>query len=305
MPSRRAYLASVAAVLSGVAGCTETTGPATTPTGTDGPEPSGTDSKESPSGTASPPPDEATRTVGGEAIAVTDIVAEKAVIYQSTMGSDGVLAADGRQYVIASVHTDADLSLDAFSIRTANEPWSAGLPDTRGAQNYAVAGHERGEVGSSLVGDGPAYVAFDLPSPLDAADPVIQVEHGGESAEWSLPEPAGQTLAAEAPSFELDSLSVPDSIQQGEEMTVELTVTNTSDTAGRFLAAVYWPTELTADDDESHIVEASLDAGATATQSLTIDTAYTTNEDGPVTLDVVGHVSTKTEIQVTDAGTPA
>jgi hypothetical protein len=87
-------------------------------------------------------------------------------------------------------------------------------------------------------------------------------------------------------------------------MDVSLTVTNAGDTGGRFLAAVYWPTELIADDDESHIVETTLEAGASTTQSLAIDTEYTTNEDGQITLGVAGHVSAETEVTVTAAGTP-
>ena len=86
---------------------------------------------------------------------------------------------------------------------------------------------------------------------------------------------------------------------------MELTVTNTSGTDGRFLAAVYWPTELIADDDESHLIEQSVDAGASTTASLTIDTEYTTGEDGPVTLRVAGYVTAEREITVEDAATPA
>jgi len=303
MPSRRSYLAGVATLLSGFAGCTNRGGDTPSPTASPT-EPSGTDPKGSPSGTATPPPEETQRTVGGATVAVTDIVARKAVPYESTLGSGGVLAADGRQYVVASVHTDADLSVEAFSLRTADEAWTAGLPDTRGAINYAVAGHEGGPVGRPMGGDGPQFVAFEVPSPLDAADPAIRFERNGDSAEWPLPDEAVTALAEPSPSFDLDSLSVPDSVQQGDPLEVELTVTNTSDTSGRFLAAVYWPTELIADDDESHIVEQSVDAGATTTQSLTIDTQYTTDEDGPITLEVAGHVDAETTVEVTDAGTP-
>lgn len=304
MPSRRAYLAGVATLLTGVAGCTNRGGDTASPTDSPTPTASPTERKGSPSETETPPPEEARRTVGGESVAVTDIVARKAVSYQSTMGSGGVLAAEGKQYVVASVHTEADLSFQCFWVRTAADEWQAGLPDTEGGINYAVAGHEGGPVGRPIGGEGPDFVAFEVPSPLDAADPAIHVEHGDDTAQWSLPEAAVETLGASAPSFELDSLSAPDSIQQGEELTVELTATNTSDTSGRFLAAVYWPTELIADDDESHIVEEHVEAGATTTQSLTIDTKYTTNEDGPVTLRVTGHVSGETTVQVTDAGTP-
>lgn len=304
MPSRRSYLAGVATLLSGFAGCTNRSANSPTPTASPT-EPTGTEPNGSPSGTATPPPEEAQRTLGGDTIAVTDIVARKAVTYESTMGSGGVLAADGRQYVVATVHSETELRLDSFSLATADDSWTAGLPNTRGAMNYAVAGQGQGEVGSPIGGDDPKFVAFVVPSPLDAADPLIRLEHGGDTAEWSLPDEAVDTLSAPEPRFELDSLTAPDSIEQGEEMTVELTATNTSDTAGRFLAAVYWPTDLIADDDESHIVEATVDAGATTTQSLTIDTEYTAYEDGPVTLELRGHVSGETTVQVTDAGTPA
>lgn len=303
MPSRRAYLAGVTTLLSGTAGCTNRGGSTPTPTGTP-PDSNGTDPKGSPSTTPTAPGEEARRSVGGDTVAVTDIVARKAVTYQSTMGSGGVLAADGRQYVVATVHTDAELTLESFSLQAGGDSWTAGLPDTRGAMNYAVEGHKSGEVGSPISRDDPSFVAFEIPSPLEAESAAIHLEHGGDSAAWSLEDDAVETLAAQAPSFELDSLSAPDSVTQGEEMEVELTATNTSETSGRFLAAVYWPTQLIEDDDESHLVETTVDAGATTTQSLTIDTAYTTNEDGPITLDVAGHVNAETEIQVTEAGTP-
>jgi hypothetical protein len=301
MPSRRTYIAGIATVLASAAGCTNRGNPSGTDTPTDVDV---TDPKKSPFGTPTEPPEEAKRPVGDDTVAVTDIVARKAVTYQSTMGSGGVLATDDRQYVVASVQTDAALSLEAFSLRAAGDSWPAGLPDTRGAMNYAVAGHEGGEVGSPVGGGGPKFVAVDLPSPLDADEPVIRVKHDDDTAEWTLTDAAVETLAAPAPSFELESFSAPDTVSQGEEMTVELIATNTTNTAGRFLAAVYWPTARIEDDDESHIIDASVDAGATTTQSVTIDTANTAFEDGPVTLELAGHVAAEAEVQVA-AGTPA
>ncbi|MFB6220762.1 MAG: hypothetical protein ABEH90_04920, partial [Halolamina sp.] len=70
MPSRRSYLAGVTTVLAGAAGCTESTGPGGTVTSTG-----------SPSETATDPPADAERTVGGDTVGVTDIVARKAVTY--------------------------------------------------------------------------------------------------------------------------------------------------------------------------------------------------------------------------------
>lgn len=301
MPSRRSYLAGVVTVVTGLAGCTSGPGGTESPTET---EPTDTEPKKSPSGTATEPPEAAKRTVGGDTVAVTDIVARKAITYQSTMGSGGVVAIDGKQFVVASVQSDAELSMEDFSFRTADDQWPATNPGEEGARNYAVEGHEGGAVGDRIGGDGQKFLAFELPSPLDATEPVIHLDHGGESAEWSLPDEAAATLPAPAPSFELDSLDAPDSVRQGDPLEVSLSVTNTSDTGGRFLAAVYWPSELIADDDESTIVEATVDAGASTTQSLSIDTEYTTNEDGLITLRVDGHVSAETEVQVTDASTP-
>lgn len=301
MPSRRRYLTAVGAVLTGLAGCTSGPGGTVTTTET---EPTGTEPKKSPSGTPTEPPEDATRTVGGDTVALTDILAKKAVTYQSTMGSGGVVTIEGKQFVVASVQSDAELSMDGFALRAAGDEWVASTLEDTGATNYAIEGHEGGPIGKPIGGDGPNYIVFEIPSPLDAAEPVIQLDRNGESAEWSLGDDAVTTLAAPEPSFELDELSAPDSVRQGDQMDVSLTVTNSSDTDGRFLAAVYWPTELIADDDESQIVETAIDAGATTTQSLTIDTEYTTNEDGPITLRVAGHVSTETEVMVEDASTP-
>ena len=310
MPStRRQFLASSL----GVAAALVTAGCISDTPGTDAESPNGSDTepsespKGSPSGTDTPAPESAQRTVGGATVAVTDIVARKAVTYQSTMGSGGVVAPEGRQFVVASVDTEAELELGSFSLHAGGETWAAADVGDEGARNYAVAEHEGGIVGGMATGadETERYVAFELDSPLETDDPRIVLDHGGESVEWSLPDEAAETLASSSPSFELDSLSAPDSVQQGEEMTVELSVTNSSETSGRFLAAVYWPTELIADDDESHLIEQSVDAGASTTASLTIDTEYTTNEDGPVTLRVKGHVSAEQEITVEDASTPA
>lgn len=308
MPStRRQFLTSsfgVAAALA-TAGCIGDT-PGTDDPSTDSP----TDTPEPPNGSPSetevPPPAADDRTVGGATVAVFDVVAEKAVTYESIMGSGGVAAPEGRQFVVASVRTDAELAASSFSLHAGGETWATTSVGDEGSNNHAVAGHAGWRIGAPATGgDGPRYVAFELDSPLETDDPRIVLDHGGESAAWSLSDGAAETLAAPSPSFELDSLSASDSVQQGEAMTVELSVTNTSETSGRFLAAVYWPTELIADDDESHIVEQSVDAGASTTASLTIDTEYTTNEDGPVTLRVEGHVEAEQEITVEGASTPA
>lgn len=297
MPStRREFLAGSL----GLAGALVTAGCIGDSPGDDTESPTDTtEPKGSPSETEVPPPASSERTVGGDSVAVFDIVAEKAVTYQSIMGSGGVVAPDGKQFVVASVRSDAELEMDAFSLRAGGESWAAVDPGDEGAQNYAVAGHEGGMVGGPALGgsDDARYVAFELDSPLESEEPRIVLERGGDSAEWELPDDTRETLAASAPSFELDSLSVPDSVDRGETLDVEITATNTTETGGRFLAAVYWPTRI-ADDDESHIVERSVEAGETVTASLSLDTDDTQTDDGSATLRVDGHVDAEREITV-------
>ena len=235
-------------------------------------------------------------------LSVTEIGVYKAVTYESTMGSGGVLAPEDRQFVVASVDNGAERDASAFQFETESESWTPGLPDTRGASTYAVAGRKGGAVGSPT-GDERQFLAFTVPSPLSATEPRIRLtDAGGE--EWPLPESAGDRLAAPSPAFELDDVTVPEAVSQGEPLPVSLTVQNVSETDGRFLAALYWPTELIADDDESRIIERQLAAGEGTTAAVEIDTEYTTDEDGPVVLVVDGHVAARRSVEVVDASRP-
>lgn len=239
-------------------------------------------------------------------LAVEDIVVRKAVTYESTMGSGGVLAGDERQYVVAAVrgHQGQDLSESAFTFETDAESWAPGLPDTAGAINRSVAGHGGGPVGRALGGESAtSYLAFTVPSPLSASNPRIRFS-GTDTQEWPLSSATRDRLAAPAARFELEALDVPADVSQGHQLSVTLTAKNTSKTDGRFLAAVYWPTKLIADDDESHIVEREVAAGDEVTASLEIDTQYTTARDEAVTLSVDGHVTGDREVQIRDASTP-
>jgi hypothetical protein len=250
---------------------------------------------------ATPQPNAGTATPQS-GVTVADIIVRKAVTYESSMESGGVLAERGRQYVVATVRSERALSPSAFAFEADGESWEPGLPDTAGAVNYAVAGREGGAVGSPLGVDG-SYLAFAVPSPLSASNARIRYEGAG-GGEWPLPETARDRLGAPEPAFELTGLSVPQTVSQGQPMTVSLTVENVAETGGRFLAAVYWPTELIADDDESHVVERTVDAGEEIDPSVTIDTQYTTDEDGDIRLRVRGHVTADREVSVTDASPP-
>jgi hypothetical protein len=303
-PSRRHLLAAVAGSLATVAGCTTRTSQSTSEP-TAGPTQStsaSTPTPESPEGS----PTDSARTV--RRVALDDAVVRKAVRYESVMGSGGVLAGEDEQYVVATVRAPRDLQASSFSFEANGRSWSPGLPETAGAVNVAVAGLEGWPVGrNDFDADRPALLAFTVPSPLSASNSRIRFDGGasGEAREWPLPARERERLAAPAARFELDSLAVPESVSQGAPLSVSLTVTNVSDTPGRFLAALYWPTKLIADDDESRVLEREVDAGETTTLSTDIDTAYTTDEAESIPLKLRGHVAAEREVQATDATTPS
>jgi hypothetical protein len=236
-------------------------------------------------------------------VTVENIGVRKAITYESSMGSGGVLAERGRQYVVASVRSDRELNAADFVFEAGGESWEPGLPDTEGAINFAVAGREGGAVGDPLGAD-ESYLAFAVPSPLSGSNARIRYDGPG-GGEWPLPEAPRDRLSAPEPEFELTGLSVPESVSQGHPMTVSMTVENVADTEGRFLAAAYWPTKLIADDDESHVVDRTVGAGEEISASVTIDTQYTTDEDQAITLRIRGHVTAEREVSVTDASRPS
>lgn len=252
---------------------------------------------------AFPGTDTATATASPESngVSIERIVVRKAVRYESLNGSGGVLAADGQQYIIAAVTSDHGPELVDFTFHTDERSWEAGLPDTAGAINSNVAGIEGTPVGFYAAGMDQSYLAFVVPSPLSESKPRIRYDSRfdhSDTSEWRLPPPLQDRLAAPEPRFTLTALNVPDEAKQGELLPVSLTVKNTSDTDGRFLAAVYWPWDTTADADESHIVERHVTAGDDMTASLTVDTRDTAYDSKSVQLSVDGHISAKRDVFV-------
>jgi hypothetical protein len=268
---RRQLLATLATGIGGVAGClTETPGESMLPAG------NGTTDEPATGPGSTGQPEANTDTV-------SEIVVRKAVRYESFLGSGGVLAADGRQYVVASLKGKNGQLDDEYVFEASGQTWEADL-STTGGRTRSVADREWPVIG------------FDLPSPLSASTPRIRSEDSGER--WTLGDDASTVLSEPGPRYELNGLTAPETVSQGEPMTVELSVTNVSETDGRFLAAVYWPTERIADDDESHVIERTVAAGDTVSATLDIGTSATVNETKAVTLSVEGHVSTSRDVRV-------
>lgn len=274
MPTRRTYLLGAGALAAAATGCVSTGG--------DG------DPDPGPSDTPTDSPD-------GD-VTLEDIGVRKAVGYESLMGSSGVFAAEDSQYVVASVTADRAVSAGAFAFEAGGEAREPGHGTTAGSVNRSLAGREGVPLGYGGYEPGrDAYLAFVVPSPLSAEAPEITFE--GDAGPWPLDAADRETLAALEPRFELESLSVPDGVTGGDPLEVTLEVRNVTETDGRFLASLVWPTRAVADDDEATVVERTVEAGGRATVNAEISTRYTANEDTTVVLAVTGHVEASREVQ--------
>lgn len=138
-------------------------------------------------------------------------------------------------------------------------------------------------------------VTFTIPSPLSASNPRIQ--YPPADLKWALPAEKQAALAASEPHFELEKLEAPTTITPGDPLPVSVTVTNTSDVDGRFLAGVHWPTQVT-DDDETTIIEHEVSASSTFTESLNVNKWGPPYKADTVTLEINGHISAERTIDI-------
>lgn len=229
-------------------------------------------------------------------ITVTDVGVRKAAAYESETGSGGVVAADGTQYVVARIRHDGNVSPSAVTLEAGGDSWDHGLSDTEGGVNVCVAGREGFPFGYlAAAADEWSHLAFAVPSPLSASAPRIRYS-GLRTVEWPLGAACRERLAAPAPRFELLDLSVPYEVWGNGPLGVTFEVRNVSAVAGRFLAAVYWPTRGVADDDESRVLEAYVPADDRETFAEYIRTRGTADENTTVELRVEGHVSARRSI---------
>ncbi|UPV73852.1 hypothetical protein M0R89_15060 [Halorussus limi] len=260
-------------------------------------------------------PESAVKSVADARVGVANPVARPAVAYDSIMGSSGVLAPDGAQFVVAAVQTDTGSGLDAagppsydaFDLVAGGERFPAVEIEKRTTGAFTTSLGGRGEIkyadpyansgGERRVG----WVAFEVPSPLTADSPAIRCRHGGASAVWRLPEETAAALGRRAPRFELRSFDA--TVGDGAGVELSLVAENATGVAGEFLAAVYWPTAAVADDDESHIVRESVDPNGRVEWSETVNTGYAASSEGTVTASVEGCVSGETTVSLSETAT--
>lgn len=295
MQTRRRYLAAVSLGLAGLAGClSESEVP-----GGDTPEDpqtthGGTDAPTTGDGSTDDPP-----TVAGD-VAVTTPIARKAVTYYSWPGSTEILAPDGEQFVVATVEGPEDTDPPAFTLEAGGDEFPAGV-DVAARYDAAFAGRTGGSVRQNDHASG--YLAFRVPSPLDVDDARITRDDGAPATPLPVDEVA--TLNRRAAEFELDRLALPDTVERPEVVDVSLTVTNTSDVDGRFLAGLHWPTDGIADDDETTVLDRDVPAGETTTFTLSLQTGHAVTEtsDHPLTIEGCIFAERTVEVVVDDTTT--
>jgi len=218
------------------------------------------------------------------------------------MGSSGVFTDPDSQYVVASIRPSEDA--DAEEIE--QEVVAIEEVEEEAEDRFVLETDDESRAPSPLTTSSTRVspdhrrpvVVFAPPSPLSESNPRIRDTETDRS--WSFSDDQRELLAESSPRFELNELRVPERVSQGEQLSVSLSAENVSEVDGRFLTAVEWPTKQIADDNEAEIVRRSVDAGETVTESLSIDTEYTTFEEESVSLSVQGHVTANREVQVED-----
>ncbi|MGA9402874.1 hypothetical protein [Haladaptatus sp.] len=107
-----------------------------------------------------------------------------------------------------------------------------------------------------------------------------------------MPDDAVAKLSKPAPKFELQSF---DATMEDSNAKLSFAAKNVSKNDGRFLAALYWPTDEMYDDDESTIIERSVEAGGAVEWSKEFGTEYTTRT---VTARIDGGVTGTAKVDV-------
>jgi hypothetical protein len=288
MQTRRRYLAAASLAIAGLAGCLS-----------DDPGGTGTDDSPTTDDTTDLPGSTDDGTTDGQstdaaAVTVSDPVVRKRVTHYSWPGSTGVLAPRGEQFVVASVTGPENAPPPAFTLHAGGETFSPGV-EVSGRHAATFAGRTGGSV--TKTDEAPGYLAFRVPSPLDVDD--ARIVRDDDVAATALPDAELATLRRPAAEFELDALTVPDAVERPELVDVSLSVTNVSDVDGRFLAALHWPTDRIADDDETTVYQWTVAAGETTSFSPTLETRYAVSRTSDHPLTISGSVSARRTIQVT------
>ncbi|MCJ0618428.1 hypothetical protein JZX76_02480 [Haloarcula hispanica] len=156
-------------------------------------------------------------------VTVTDAVVAPGVVIPRT-DSISVEPTGGQFLVLTTTIEGSGVDRGAFSLRFDGATYS---PETfrNGLYRDGEWGRQFTEAGGPLV--------FDLPETGSASDARLSWPGG----EWTMPKTVQNRLEAPLPSFDV-TLDGPERVTEPAMPTLEITVTNTGDTAGRYVLAL-------------------------------------------------------------------
>lgn len=277
MPSRRTYLVGCGGALAGLTGCLGASAPGDSATRS-----TTTRSTTTPSTQTDPLtvpqqlPWGEPGTVDGTTVKPVDATVQHSAFYLTTPDSMDVLSFGDRQAVFVTLELDGDGPEPtpgdfALGVDGGSEGWT---------EYGDVDGHRFYYQSTPLphADDGRGWVGFDAPDAVDAADPGVRVQFGGDEEDalrWSLPERVTTTLRADPPSFEVSDFHAPDSVDGDEPIAVSATVRNTGDGPGVFRGVLNQTGPLYAPES----VRLPLDPGESVEWSTTISTHLRVDTD--------------------------
>lgn len=159
---------------------------------------------------------------------VRDATVTPSLVGLDSPDSIGTFGNRERQYVVADAVSDgANPARDAFALDAAGESYAA-----KTARDVVPTGALWGLFDpSDSVGSDP--LLFEVPKPLDAEAVVLRWPGG----EHRLSEERVEKLSRPT-TFEVTAFSAPESVANGEELTLELTVENAGESDGTFVAGL-------------------------------------------------------------------
>lgn len=227
MPSRRAYLGTLAAV--GIAGCTDTQ-PSDDPT--DNRETDSNPTGSSPTD-SSPTPLQSPESPGLEFVDASVAYSVRHILYTD---HNGVYTADGKQFVVVTVDDSGGPahSLSEFSLVADGESHS---PTTfQGGEPHSFDSSKRAyRSGSDAYRTGrKGWFCFVVPDQLEAI-PTLRLD--GEDGKWEWTPDDLERATMPPPGWEWTA-SAPETVPPNSTFEIEFSATNVGDGPGQFRAAV-------------------------------------------------------------------
>lgn len=277
MPSRRTYLAGCGAALAGLAGCLGASAPGDSSTRSITTRSTTTETTADSETVLQQLPWGEPGTVDGTSLAPVDATVQHSAFYLTTPDSMDVLSFGDRQAVFVTLELDGD--------GPEPTPGDFGLSVDGGSEGWTeygdVPGHRLYYQGTPYprADDSWGWVGFDALDAVDAADPRVRVQFGGDTESalrWSLPESAAAALQSSPPAFAVSDFRAPASVPDDEPITVSATVRNTGDGPGVFRGVLNQTGPLYAPES----VRLPLDPGESVEWSTTISTHLRVDTDG-------------------------